>query len=244
MSDSATPVVATSSRRQLIMRLGLWAGIVGPVFFLVVVLLDGWLTPGYSAMTEVISFLERGPTGWIQSLNFILTGLLFILFAYGFFLWMRPRSSSWWLYGTTALIALSGVGMIIAGAILPEAPGTSQLTVRYVLHTIAFTVVFLPLGLACFLVGGKFIRTPGWRIHGVYSLLAGVFPLFAALGNLYSSFVVDNASSALVSATTSQPANGGLVNRIIVAAAFAWYVILASRLLLRIRGGRNAPGQA
>src|SRR5215469_6963660 len=240
LSESTTLVVASSSRQRLALRLGLWAGIVGPVFFLLVVLLDGWLTPGYSAMTEVISFLELGPTGWIQSLNFVLTGLLFILFAAGFFQWMRlrssARSSSWWLYATAVLIALSGVGMIIAGAILPEAPGATQVTVRYILHTIAFSVIFLSLGLACLFVGSKFIRTPGWRIHGVYSLLASLFPIFAALGNLYSSFVVENASSALVSATTSQPANGGLVNRIIVAVAFAWYVILASRLLQQTRG--------
>jgi len=76
----------------------------------------------------------------------------------------------------------------------------------------------------------------------VYSLLSGVFPLFAGLGNLYSSFVVENASSTLVSATTSQPATGGLVNRIIIAVAFAWYVILAIRLLLRAKGEMQAPG--
>ena len=233
--------VSPEGTSNLALRLCLWAGLVGPCFFLLVLLLDGWLTPGYSAMTEVVSFLERGPTGWIQRLNFVLTGLLFLLFASGFLHWMRPRSSSWWLVVTTVLIALSGVGMILAGAILPEAPGTAQLTVRWILHTIAFSLVFLPLGLACLLVGGKFVRTPGWRIHGVYSLLSSVFPIFAGLGNLYSSFVVKNASHALVSATTSQPANGGLVNRIIIAVAFAWYVILAIRLLLQTRGEVQAP---
>ena len=242
MSTLETPEAETSGTPNLALRLFLWAGILGPLFFVLVLLIDGWLTPGYSAMTEVVSFLEVGPTGWIQQLNFVLTGLLFILFAYGFFQWMRPQSSFWWLYVTTVLIALSGVGMIMAGLVLPEAPGTTQMTVRWILHTIAFSLVFLPLGLACFCVGGKFIRTPGWRIHGVYSLLSGLFPLFAGLGNLYSSFVVENASHALVSATTSQPANGGLVNRIIIIVAFAWYVILASHMLLRESRGVKAPG--
>ena len=242
MSTIETPEAETSGTPNLALRLFLWAGILGPLFFVLVLLIDGWLTPGYSAMTEVVSFLEVGPTGWIQQLNFVLTGLLFILFAYGFFQWMRPQSSFWWLYVTTVLIALSGVGMIMAGLVLPEAPGTTQMTVRWILHTIAFSLVFLPLGLACFCVGGKFIRTPGWRIHGVYSLLSGLCPLFAGLGNLYSSFVVENASHALVSATTSQPANGGLVNRIIIIVAFAWYVILASHMLLRESRGVKAPG--
>lgn len=241
MNTLKTSSVTPGERWNLALRLCIWAGIVGPLFFMVVLLIDGWLTPGYSAMTEVVSFLEVGSTGWIQCLNFVLTGLLFILFASGFFQWMRSQSSSGWLSVTTVLIALSGVGMIMAGLILPEAPGATQITVRWILHTIAFSMVFLPLGLACLFVGGKFIRTAGWRIHGVYSLLAGLFPIFAGLGNLYSSFVVENASSALVSATTSQPANGGLVNRVIIFIAFAWYVILASHILLRAKKVRKGP---
>jgi hypothetical membrane protein len=243
VSESTTPVVATSSRQQVALRLGLWAGIVGPVFFVLVFMIDGLFTPGYDAMKDVVSFLELGPTGWIQSLNFFITGLLLILFALGFFLWMRPRSTSAWLAVTTVLIALSGVGLLLAGPFLPDPPGTAQISAHGILHTIAFTVVFLPLGLACLFVGGKFIRTAGWRIHGWYSLLAGLFPIFAALGNLFSSFVTENASSAQVSATSSQLAAGGLINRILIIVAFAWYVILASHLLLRARGGENALKQ-
>jgi hypothetical membrane protein len=188
MSNFNTPSVAPSGTRSPALRLCLWAGIVGPVLFVLVFTVDGALTPGYSAMRDVISFLELGPAGWIQRLNFILTGLLIILFALGFFQWMRPRSVPGWLSVTTILIALSGVGLIMAGPFLPDAPGTAQTSVHGVLHTLAFTVVFLPLGLACLSVGGKFI-------HGWYSLLAGLFPIIAALGNLYSSFVVSNASN-------------------------------------------------
>ncbi len=243
MMDSPTPAGATSSRQKLAQRLCLWAGIVGPVFFVLVFMLDGLFTPGYDAMKDVVSFLELGPTGWIQSLNFILTGLLLILFALGFNAWMRPRSGSAWRGVTTVLIALSGVGLIMAGPFLPDPPGTTQISVHGILHTIAFTVVFLPLGLACLSVGIKFIRTAGWRIHGGYSLLAGLFPVFAALGSLFSSFVTSDASRAAVSATSSQFVVGGLINRILIIVAFAWYVILASRLLRNARGAENALKQ-
>jgi uncharacterized membrane protein len=103
-------------------------------------------------------------------------------------------------------------------------------------------MVFLPLGLACLSVGGKFITIAGWRIYGWYSLLAGLIPIIAALGNLYSSFVVSNASNTPFTASTSRLAFGGLINRILVIVAFAWYVILASRMLMRERGGVKAPG--
>src|SRR5438067_1578096 len=110
MSDVNTPT-APGVRQSLALRLCLWAGIVGPLLFVLVFTVDGALTPGYSAMREVVSFLELGPTGWIQRLNFLLTGLFFILFAFGFFHWMRPRSASGWLSVTIVLIALSGVGL-------------------------------------------------------------------------------------------------------------------------------------
>ena len=243
MNTFKTASIVLSERRGLVQRLCLWAGIVGPLFFVLVFTIEGFFTPGYSAMREVVSFLELEPAGWIQSLNFILTGLLFALFASGFFQWMRPRSASGWLFVTTVLIALSGVGMIMAGLFFPDAPGTSQPSVHGILHSISFSVIFLSLGVAGLLVGGKFLRTPGWRIHGVYSLITGLFPIVAALGNLYSSFVVSTASKTPFTSTTSQLVVGGLINRILILVAFAWYVILAIHLLMDEREAVNAPQQ-
>lgn len=237
MSNVNPSGVATTGTQRMVMRLCLWAGIVGPILFVLVFTVDGALMPGYSAMRDVVSFLELGPNGWIQSLNFILTGLLFILFALGFFQWMRPRSASGWLYVTTVLIALSGVGLIMAGPFHPDAPGSALISLHGKLHTIAFTVVFLPLGLASLSVGAKFIKVAGWRIHGWYSILAGLFSIIAALGNIYSSFIVSNASNTPFTATSSRLAVGGLINRVLILVAFAWYVILAIRLLISERRG-------
>lgn len=120
----------------------------------------------------------------------------------------------------------------------PDAPGTAQPSVHGTLHPIAFSLIFLSLGIASLLVAVKFLRTPGWRVHGVYSLLAGLFPIVAALGNLYSSFIVSTASKTPFTSTTSQLAVGGLINRLLILVAFAWYVILAIHLLMRERKDR------
>src|SRR5258708_15894173 len=103
---------------------------------------------------------------------------------------MRPKSGSAWLVVTTALIALSGVGLFVAGLFLPDAPGTTQISVQGILHTIAFTLVFLPLGLACLFVGVKFVSIAGWRIHCVYFLLSCLFPVFSSLSSLSSTFSI------------------------------------------------------
>lgn len=240
-SQALTSRSARSETASLTRRLCLWAGIIGSFFFVLVYTIAGFLAPGYSAMREVISFLELGPTGWIQILNFILTGLLFVLFAWGVRLGMRPWRASGWLVVMTVMIALSGVGLIMAGLFPPDPPGTIQLSLRGNLHAISFTVAFLGLGIACLVASGIFLRTAGWRLHGAYSLLSGLFPIFAALGNLYGIFVAANASSLAVSATSSQLANGGLINRILVIVGFAWYVILASRMLIQSRGEGALP---
>ena len=237
------PTATTSKQRSLVSRLCLWAGIVGPLFFVLVFTIDGFFTPGYSAMRDVVSFLELEPAGWIQGLNFLLTGLLFMLFAFGFFQWMRPVSTRGWRSVTAILIALSGVGMIMESLFFPDAAGTAQPSVHGTLHPIAFSLIFLSLGIASLLVAGKFLRTPGWRVHGVYSLLAGLFPIVAALGNLYSSFIVSTASKTPFTSTTSQLAVGGLINRLLILVAFAWYVILAIHLLMREREALKAPQQ-
>ncbi len=242
MNDVNPSSAATTGTQRIALLLYLWAGIVGPILFVLVFTVDGALTPGYSAMRDVVSFLELEPAGWIQSLNFILTGLLFILFSLGFFLWMRSWSALGWLSVTTVLIALTGVGLVMAGLFFPDAPGSSQPSVHGILHPISFSLIFLSLGIASLLVGGKFLRTAGWRIHGWYSLLAGLFPIVAALGNIYSSFIVSTASKTPFTSTTSQLAVGGLINRVLILVAFAWYVILASRMLMRERRGLKAPG--
>lgn len=209
------------------------AGIAGPVFFVAVFTIAGWLTPGYSAMREVISYLELGANGWIQHLNFMVSGLLLVLFGVGFARAVRSWSGSGWRMAAAVAIALSGAGLCMAGLFAPDPPGTATAaaSVHGVLHTVSFTLVFLPLGIACLVVGMRVISTRGWRVHGGYSLLAGLMAIVMALGNLFSTFVRSNASNAFVSATSSQLSVGGLINRVLVVVTFAWYVVLAIRLL-------------
>ena len=57
------------------------AGIVGPIWFTTLVVLQGFLQPDYSHVRLPISALGAWPTGWIQSLNFYVTGALGMAFA-------------------------------------------------------------------------------------------------------------------------------------------------------------------
>jgi hypothetical membrane protein len=242
MRERTTPVVATTSRQQLVLRLGLWAGIVGPILFVLTFTIDGALTPGYSAINNAVSDLEFGANGWIQRMNFLLLGLLLMLFVVAFLQPIRPVLPPGWRRVSAALLVLAGVGFVIASLFLPAARGESPRAVHAILHTVAFTLVFLPLGVAGLLIGTPLLKTRGWRGLGWYSLVTGLLTLIPPLGNLFSFFAP--APQTPISNPGTEFSGGGLINRVGIVIAFAWIVILAIRLLLQTRGGRNAPAPA
>jgi hypothetical membrane protein len=231
MSTSKTSQASTSGTRGLILCLRIWAGIIGPILNILVFTLDGALRPGYSAIREAVSYLFLDSRGWIEIANFIVMGLLLIIFAFGFLQWGRTVIQAIFRRGSSALLVLSSLGFVMAALFLPDPFGESPHTVHAMLHSIAFLVVFFPLGLACLLIGSQFRKIAGWRLHGWYSLITGVLISLVALGSLFSP------------PSSSPPLGGGLFERILFVIAFAWYVILAIRMLMRERGGLKAPGQ-
>ena len=232
MSDFNTSAAPTSETRGLAWRLSIWAGIIGPILYTLVFTLDGAFRPGYSAINVAVSFLLLGSNGWIEIANYIVLGLLLIVFALGFLQWRSAVITAGWRRAITALLVLSGLGFVMAALFLPDPVGDLQLSVHARLHEIAFTLVFLPLGISCLLIGNQFRKIAGWRIHGWYSMITGLPTSLAALGSLSGLF-----SPAL------PPSSGGLFERILIIIDFAWLVILASRMLMQERGGLKAPGQ-
>src|SRR5947209_9179575 len=96
-----------TSSWSLAVHLCLWTGIISPILFAIVFMIDGFLKPGYSAYSEAISYLEVGTNGWIQQVNFILFGLLLSAFLVGYVRCMRPILGQRWLYAASAFLALS-----------------------------------------------------------------------------------------------------------------------------------------
>ena len=63
-----------------------------PVLFVAVFALEGRLCPGYHPSSMFVSELSLGPRGWIQIVNFLVTGAL--VFAFGCGLAARFRSGT------------------------------------------------------------------------------------------------------------------------------------------------------
>ena len=114
MSSSAQTHVGSDAGKRTPLRprtLAL-AGIIGPVWFITLVVVQGLLLPDYSHVRMLISALAAWPTGWIQNLNFYVFGALTIAFALALHRAVQPTRR-----GTAgfALLVMSGIGVELSG---------------------------------------------------------------------------------------------------------------------------------
>jgi hypothetical membrane protein len=193
------------------------AGVVGPILFLSVLTILGFLRPGYSPIRQAGSDLGVGPNAWILNLSFVITGLLLIAFAIGFFLGMDQILTKGWRLTCLVLLVLSGVGFITAG-IFTEAPATVTLH-----WTLAVPLTLLSPLVVCFIVGRQWRRVSGWRGYGRYSLLT-------ALGVV--AFYLLTYAFFIPSSPLSGAHIGGLLERVLILVVFAWYVVIGWRLFV------------
>lgn len=91
-----------------------WAGIIGPIlFFLTWVAQELFLTEGYSPLEQPVSALAAWPHGLVQTVNFVVFGLLTFAFAIGLHRGLAP--SRFGIVGP-ALFAVTGLGLLWAAA--------------------------------------------------------------------------------------------------------------------------------
>jgi hypothetical protein len=66
----------STGEQPVAIRLLLACGAFGPLLFIVVFLIEGATRADYSALRQPISSLSIGELGWMQRMNFLITGLL------------------------------------------------------------------------------------------------------------------------------------------------------------------------
>ena len=138
--------VPSGNRTQHHVLLG--CGAIGPPLFIAVFLIEGGISairpPGYNPLRHPVSTFAIGDFGWLQTVNFLVTGLLLLGFAMGVRLVLRRHHGGIW---APVLIGLIAVGLIGAGVFTadplvatrrelprcsraPPVPSTVQCTMR------------------------------------------------------------------------------------------------------------------
>src|SRR5919202_6384377 len=109
------------------------AGIVAPPMFTGGVILAGRLRPGYDPLQHGISELALGPSGWLQTANFLVTGLLLVAFALGIFIALEETLA---VRAAVILLFLGGVGLVVLGLFPRDLPGGLP-TLHGTIHNVA-----------------------------------------------------------------------------------------------------------
>ena len=115
-------------------------------------------------------------------------------------------------------------------AVFPDDPGLGYppaspagQSLSGLIHGLAGTVAFGCLSAACFVLARRFAGDPAWRGWARYSNLTGVV---VAAGYLATAVVTGMDQAGALS-----NAPGGLLQRAMMIAGFAWIILLAARLL-------------
>jgi hypothetical protein len=203
----------------------LYCGIIGCVLFVLIFFIEGITRVGYDSFRFPISSLAIGSHGWIQRINFIVSGLCIFLFAIGLRMNLRYSRAS---VSGPLLIALVAIGLIGAGIFSTDPlfgyPNTMPLILQqYSLHGRlhnAFSLpVFIGLPIACFVFSRRFLGLgkSGWSIYSLLTALAmSVTFVLAAIGF--------NQNPALVEIA-------GLLQRISIIIGWTWISLLSLHLV-------------
>ena len=162
--------------------------LVGP-FYLAVGLIQAFVREGFDLRRHPLSLLANGPGGWVQTANFVLSGLMVIAAAVGFARTLAPtsRAVSWFLGGF-------GMSMLVA-AVLRADPtdgfpaGTpvgppKTISAMGMGHLIAGTLGFISLAISCF-IAARALSRRGERSWARFSLFTGVAVLVGFFGGAF-----------------------------------------------------------
>ena len=200
-------------------------GIIGGPVFVLAFLVEGATRANYDPLRHPVSSLALGDSGWTQTTNFIVTGLLTLALAAGLWRTLRPGKDS---TGGPLLVGVWAVGLLGAGVFITDPvsgypPGTpdrlSGNSWHGALHDLFSLLGFVSLAAACFTFG-RWFAGRGKRGWALYSAVSGV--VFAV------AFVLSSAGFAQVAGLVDL---AGLLQRVAVTICFCWLTLLAIHVL-------------
>lgn len=196
---------------------------------MVATLVQSLVRPDHDPVTLSVSALSVGPYGWIQNVNFIVFGVLLLVFAPALHTTLRPVPTG--ILGP-ALVAVLGLGFVASG-LLPAIDETGAFSQDEVGHAFGVWLTTVGGGLAPIVLAHGAKDHPAWRGLATYSRWTGFGILALAAG--FGAF--------------SRPPGSilygyrGLYVWILLAVLAAWLVVVAWRAFI-IAGEPGTPDDA
>jgi Protein of unknown function (DUF998) len=198
---------------------------IGPALFVAIFTLAGWLRPGYSSRGMFVSELALGPRGWIQIVNFIVFGILFLVFARGVAAEFPDGKASCW---GPILLTIIGISFLASGPFVmdPVTVPPDQMSLHGKLHMLFGALVFSLSPVSCFVFLRRFRENPKWRSLRWWTLAAGIITVAVVV-------VMAAGLTRAPAAPNAFNAWRGLVQRTFIVTYNLWIFTFACRLRRR-----------
>ncbi len=145
---------SASDRGAAATRSLLGLGVLAGPFYLTVGLIQAGTRDGFDLMRHPLSVLANGPGGWVQTANFVLTGVMVPAAAAGFLRALGPqaRAVSWFLggFGASMIVAAVFPADPMDGFPVGTAPGPpTSISTPGLAHFVAGALGFTFLAVSC-----------------------------------------------------------------------------------------------
>jgi hypothetical protein len=166
----------------------LCGAIAGP-FFIFVVLVQDYTRPGFDPRLDLLSLLSLGDWGWVQIVNFILTGFLNLLYAVGLWRRLHPGRGGTW---GPIFIGAYGFGLVLVGIFRTDPangfpPGVPAAATSWhgAIHALGALFVFLLLAAALLVFARLFLawKERWWAIYCLASAVLFLLIFFTGFTN-------------------------------------------------------------
>lgn len=159
-------------------RLLLLCGAIAGPLFIFIVLIQDYTRPGFDPRLDGLSLLSLGDWGWVQIANFILAGLLNLLYAVSLWRRLHPGRGGTW---GPLLIGAYGFGLVLVGIFTtdpangfpPGVPPATHPSWHGAIHALGALFVFIMLA-AALLVFVRLFLTWKERWWAAYCLASAV----------------------------------------------------------------------
>ncbi len=206
------------------------AGMTAAVLFVTVFSVYGGMLPGYSANSMFVSELSLAPYGWIQILNFVLTGALVFVFGRGLGAYSRTGAAA---QTGPILVQILGLSLFMSGPFTTDSLVPSDAASTHGLIHGLFGALFFALApVTCFVFAHRWRTDSAWRPLTGWTLAVGLV--------LTMSVVLLKISEQPSSALFEWK---GLVQRVFLVTFMAWLFMFAARLR-RLTAARRFVGTA
>ncbi|MGX9346898.1 DUF998 domain-containing protein [Microbacterium sp. KNMS] len=157
-----------------------WGAVAGP-FYLLFGLTLALTREGFDLSRHALSLLTLGDVGWLQVVNFALTGLMVVIAGWGLLRTPDGRAR-----GVGVAVIVAGASIALAGIFRPDPaggfpPGSEMsMSASGILHLVLGALEFAAFAVAALLLARLF-RARGERRHALLSRIAGIAVVAAFL---------------------------------------------------------------